>query len=260
MSKPSSSHLVRLNKYLASCGIASRRRADELIDEGSVKVNGKVVYVLGVRIDPERDKITVSGKPVRPELQKVYIMFHKPKHVLTSMEDPQGRPTVADFFRRMPVRVFPVGRLDWDTEGLLLLTNDGEFAQKVNHPSQEIPKVYLAKVDGKPSNEQLRKLTTGVTIIGGRVKALEATRLRGKGTDQYDWIRIVITEGKNRQVRKMFEKIGFGVKKLQRIAIGQLRLANLKRGDHVLLDPRDLKKIFDRKVKKERPKSHKKNA
>lgn len=98
MSKPSSSHLVRLNKYLASCGIASRRRADELIDEGSVKVNGKVVYELGVRIDPERDKITVSGKPVRPELQKVYIMFHKPKHVLTSMEDPQGRPTVADFF------------------------------------------------------------------------------------------------------------------------------------------------------------------
>ncbi|MCC7404362.1 MAG: rRNA pseudouridine synthase [Bdellovibrionales bacterium] len=259
MSKSSPSALVRLNKYLAMCGIASRRKADELIDSGSVKVNGKVVYELGVRIDPNQDQVTVSGRLTRPEAQKVYIMFHKPKHVLTSMSDPQGRPTVADFFKRLPLRIFPVGRLDWDTEGLLLLTNDGEFAQRVNHPKEEIAKVYLAKVDGKPTPEQLRRLITGVSIIGGRVRALEAIRLRGKGSDQYDWIRIAITEGKNRQVRQMFQKIGFDVKKLQRVAIGQLRLANLPRGEHVLLGPQELRKIFEKKVKKERPKSHKKN-
>jgi len=247
MPKLQSSTLIRLNKYLASCGVASRRKADELIDSGSVKVNGKVVYELGIRINPLSDMVTVKGKRTWNKDKKIYLMFHKPKNTLTSMKDPEGRPTVSDYFKKLPVRVFPVGRLDWKTEGLLLLTNDGDFAQKVNHPRHKIPKSYLAKVSGKPTKEQLQRLVTGVSIPGGRVKALEAKKVFGKGKGQYDWIRIVITEGKNRQVRKMFEKIGFDVKKLQRIAIGKLRLGNLKRGDHVVLTPQDLRKIFAKK-------------
>lgn len=259
MPRVPSSQLIRLNKYLSNCGVASRRKADELIDSGTVKVNGKTVYELGVRIDPLKDQVTLKGKILKVDQQKVYLMFHKPKNVLTSMDDPEGRPTVAQYFRQLPFRLFPVGRLDWETEGLILLTNDGEFAQKVMHPRHEIPKTYLAKLSGKPSDEQLRRLLQGVSIIGGKVRALEVKRLRGKGSHLYDWVRIVIGEGKNRQVRRMFEKIGFDVKKLQRIAIGQLKLGNLKRGQHTLLGPEELRKIFAHKVAKERQPSAKKN-
>ncbi|RYZ67206.1 MAG: rRNA pseudouridine synthase, partial [Proteobacteria bacterium] len=133
---------IRLNKYISECGIASRRRADELINEGHVVVNGKKVYELGTKVRPTVDRITVSGKPIKPTTHKVYILFNKPKNVVTTMEDPEGRPAIADYFERLPVRVFPVGRLDWDSEGMILLTNDGEFAQKVNHPSEEILKTY----------------------------------------------------------------------------------------------------------------------
>ncbi|MCB0363010.1 MAG: rRNA pseudouridine synthase [Bdellovibrionales bacterium] len=258
-SNPQLNRSVRLNKFLADCGVASRRKADELIDSGSVKVNGKTVYELGIKIDPKSDKVTLKGRPLKIDDQKVYLMFHKPKHILTSMNDPEGRPTIADFFKKLPFRLFPVGRLDWETEGLILLTNDGDFAQRVLHPKHEIPKAYLVKLNGKPSDEQLHRLVKGVSIIGGRVRAIEASRLRGKGSEQYDWIRIVISEGKNRQIRKMCEKIGFDVKKLQRISIGQLKLANLARGQHRLLGPEDLKKIFAQKEKKERLKSPKKS-
>jgi 23S rRNA pseudouridine2605 synthase len=260
MSPASTNKLVRLNKFLADCGVASRRKADELIDSGDVQINGKTVFELGIKVDPQNDRVTLKGKLLRQDNQKVYVMFYKPKHVLTSMSDPEGRATVADYFRKLPFRLFPVGRLDWDTEGLILLTNDGEFAQKVMHPRHEIPKAYLAKLNGKPTDEQLRKLVQGVSIIGGRVRAQSADRARGKGSVQYDWVRVVITEGKNRQIRKMFEKIGFDVKKLQRVSIGQLKLGNLKHGEHKLLGPEDLRKIFARKVKKERQKSLKKDA
>src|SRR6185312_12574860 len=163
---------VRLNKYLADCGLASRRRADGIISSGQVQVNGKTVFELGVKIEPGIDRVVVDGKTVKPPTQKIYVIFNKPENVLTTMEDPEGRPTVAGFMEQLPVRVFPVGRLDWDTEGLLLLTNDGDFAQKVMHPREEIPKTYLAKLDGKPTPVQLAKLLRGVTIPGGRVKAL----------------------------------------------------------------------------------------
>ena len=129
-----------------------------MIASGQVQVNGKTVYELGVRVEPEIDRVTVDGKPVKPPTQKIYVIFNKPENVLTTMSDPEGRPTVADYMEQLPVRVFPVGRLDWDTEGLLLLTNDGDFAQKVMHPREEIPKTYLAKLDGKPTDEQLQKL------------------------------------------------------------------------------------------------------
>ncbi len=235
---------TRLNKYLAECGIASRRKADEIIESGQVQVNGKTVYELGVRVIPGVDRVTVKGKPVRPPTQKIYIAFNKPENVLTTMEDPEGRPTVADYISDLPVRVFPVGRLDWDTEGLLLLTNDGEFAQKVMHPREEIPKTYLAKLDGQPSDKELDKLLKGVTIPGGHVRALHVERAKVGDSKKYDWIKIVIGEGKNRQVRHMFAKIGYDVKKLKRVAIGQLTLGNLQKGEFGFLDQAGLARIF----------------
>jgi 23S rRNA pseudouridine2605 synthase len=235
---------VRLNKYLAECGIASRRGSDKLITDGHVQVNGKTVYELGVQVEVAVDRITVDGKPVRLENQKIYVIFYKPENVLTTMSDPEGRPTVADFMEKLPVRVFPVGRLDWDTEGLLLLTNDGDFSQRVMHPREQIPKTYLAKLDGQPSDLQLQKLLRGVTIPGGRVKALHVERVRIGDSKQYDWIKIVIGEGKNRQVRHMFNKIGFDVKKLKRVAIGLLTLGSLQKGEHAFMDRGALAKIF----------------
>jgi 23S rRNA pseudouridine2605 synthase len=245
MAKAPTPGLVRLNKYIAECGIASRRKADELIADGSVQVNGKKVYELGMRVNPTEDRVVVKGKPIKAESMKLYIMFHKPKNVVTTMEDPEGRPTIAQFFERLPVRVFPVGRLDWDTEGLILLTNDGDFSQSVMHPKEEVPKTYLAKINGKPSDEALQRLRTGVSIPGGRVQALHVERIK-RGADKYDWIKIVIGEGKNRQIRYMFEKIGFDVMKLQRVAIGRLRLGTLERGAYVFLTPAGIAKIFQK--------------
>lgn len=243
---PTSSNrsLIRLNKYLADCGLASRRKADELIGAGHVQVNGKTVYELGVRVNPASDRVVVDGKPIKAPTQKLYVIFYKPENVLTTMEDPEGRPTVADFMEQLPLRVFPVGRLDWDTEGLLLLTNDGDFAQKVMHPKEEIPKTYLAKLDGKPSDKQLAKLLTGVTIPGGRVKAWHVEIAKIGDSDKYGWVKIVIGEGKNRQVRHMFNKIGFDVKKLKRVAIGQLTLGSLNKGEYAFLDTGALNRIF----------------
>jgi 23S rRNA pseudouridine2605 synthase len=163
---------------------------------------------------------------------------------MTTMEDPEGRPTVANFMEQLPVRVFPVGRLDWDTEGLLLLTNDGDFAQKVQHPREEIPKTYLAKLDGKPTDAQLQKLLSGVTIPGGRVKALYCERAKVGDSSKYDWVKIIIGEGKNRQIKYMFQKIGFDVKKLKRVAIGQLTLGHLEKGEYAFLDQSGISQIF----------------
>lgn len=235
---------VRLNKYLAESGVTSRRGADELIAEGAVQINGKRVYELGVRVNLGKDKVTVNGKPVRPETRKVYMLFNKPKGVMTTMEDPEGRPCIGEYFKRFESRVFPVGRLDYDSEGLLLLTNDGDFAQRVTHPKHEVLKTYLVKVDGQPTDEQVQKLRTGVTIIGGRVAAREIERLKGTASEKYDWFKIVIGEGKNRQIRRMFEKIGFDVMKLQRIAIGRLKMGGLARGEWAILTPDEVEKIF----------------
>lgn len=236
---------IRLNKFIAEAGLASRRHADRMIEEGLVTVNGKKVYELGIKVDPTKDKIFVDGKPIKQQSTKLYLMFNKPRGVLTSMEDPLDRPTVAEYMAEVPYRVYPVGRLDWDSEGLLLLTNDGEFANKVMHPKEEVTKTYLVKVDGHPKPEQLQKLTRGVTIEGGKVKAKHIEKIkRYEGSEQYDWYKIVITEGKNRQIRQMFEKIGFDVLKLQRVAIGRLKLGNLNRGELVFLHESLLEKVF----------------
>ena len=241
---PEHENTVRLNKFLAECGLASRRGAEELIRAGKIQINGKTITELGAKVEIGVDRVTFEGKPVKPATQKIYVIFNKPENVLTTMDDPEGRPTVADYMEQLPVRVFPVGRLDWDTEGLLLLTNDGEFSQKVMHPKEEIPKTYLAKLDGKPTEKQLNKLLTGVTIPGGRVKAWHVEPAKIGDSDKYSWVKIVIGEGKNRQVRFMFQKIGFDVKRLRRVAIGMLTLGQLEKGEYAFLDQGALARIF----------------
>jgi 23S rRNA pseudouridine2605 synthase len=243
--------LVRLNKLLAERGLSSRRGADKIISEGLVTVNGKKVYELGIKVNPNKDRIIVDGQPIKTKTERYYIMFHKPKNVITSMSDPLGRPTVNDYMVGVPDRVFPVGRLDWDSEGLILLTNDGEYAQRIMHPKTEVTKTYLVKLDGQPKQEKINKLLTGVSIPeGGKVKAkfvekIKREKSRGqKSSDKHDWYKIVITEGKNHQVREMFKKIGFDVLKLQRVAIGRLKLGTLERGEYVFLNDAATKRVF----------------
>lgn len=264
--------LVRLNKLLAERGLASRRGADKLIEEGLVMVNGKKVYELGVKVNPNKDRIVVDGKPIKSKGENLYIMFHKPKNVITSMSDPLERVTVADYMEGVPTRVFPIGRLDWDSEGLLLLTNDGEFAQKVMHPKTEVTKTYHVKLEGQPEDYKIKKLLSGVSIPGGRVKAKHVEKLKpikseaGKTSKKNDWYKIIITEGKNHQVREMFKKIGFDVIKLQRVAIGKLRLGQLERGEFVYLNEAAAERVFLQDLPSEatgrrdyRPKSKKKS-
>lgn len=245
MSENNSENKLRLNKLIADSGLASRRHADRMIEEGQVTVNGKRVYELGIKVDPAQDRILVNGKPLKKPLQNIYVLLNKPRGVLTTMEDPLGRPTIAEYLEGVPGRVFPVGRLDWDSEGLLLLTNDGDFANRVTHPKEEVTKTYMVKVDGQPSKEDLQKLLRGVTIIGGKVAAKHIEKVkRQEGSDKYDWYKMVITEGKNRQIRQMFEKIGFDVMKLQRVAIGRLRIGNVERGELVFLNEAAIERVF----------------
>lgn len=249
--KHSDKHIIRLNKLLAERGVSSRRAADKIIAEGLVTVNGKKVYELGVKVNPYKDKILVDGQPIKTKTERMYIMFHKPKNVITSMSDPLERTTVSDYLGAVPERVFPIGRLDWDSEGLLIFTNDGDYAQRVMHPKAEVTKTYLVKLNGQPKQEKINKLLTGVSIPeGGKVKAkfverIKREKARGqKSTDKYEWYKIVITEGKNHQVREMFKKIGFDVMKLQRVAIGRLKLGNLERGDFVYLNEAAAERVF----------------
>lgn len=241
---------MRLNKLLAERGLASRRGADKLIADGLVVVNGKKVYELGIKVNPNKDKILVDGKPIKSKTENIYIMLNKPKNVITSMSDPLERPTVADFIGELPARVFPIGRLDWDSEGLLLLTNDGDFAQKVMHPKTEVTKTYHVKLEGQPQEYQIKKLLTGVSIPGGRVKAKHVEKLKmtktntKKTSEKNDWYKIIITEGKNHQVREMFKKIGFDVIKLHRVAIGKLRIGSLERGQMVFLNEAATQRVF----------------
>jgi 23S rRNA pseudouridine2605 synthase len=250
-SKPSKTeNLIRLNKLLAERGLASRRGADKLIEEGLVMVNGKKVYELGIKVNPNKDRITVDGKPIRTKVENVYIMFNKPKNVITSMSDPLERPTVADFVADLEVRVFPIGRLDWESEGLLILTNDGEYAQKVMHPKKEVTKTYHVKLNGQPEPFKIKKLLSGVSIPGGRVRAKHVEKLKlsktktQKTSDKNDWYKIIITEGKNHQVREMFKKIGYDVLKLHRVAIGKLRIGTLARGEMVFLNEVAANRVF----------------
>jgi 23S rRNA pseudouridine2605 synthase len=230
----------RLQKILSEMGITSRRKAEELILEGRVTVNGRIA-TLGMKADPDRDHIKVDGKLLTRHVPKVYIMLNKPKNVVTSLHDPEGRPTVKDFLKGVKYRVFPVGRLDYDSEGLILLTNDGEFAHAVLHPSKKILKTYLVKIKGALEGEEIEKLEKGIKL--GDVMTSPARVRRIRKTESNLWLEMIIYEGKKRQIRRMLEKIGHPVLKLKRIRINGLELGELEPGTYRYLTPEEIKKI-----------------
>lgn len=217
----------RLQKIIAEMGIASRRKAEELIIEGRVTVNGKVA-VIGMKADPSRDHVKVDGKLLTMPEKKVYYVFNKPRGVVTSLGDPEGRPSVQDFLRGIRERVYPVGRLDYDSEGLLILTNDGDLAHGVLHPSKKIPKTYLVKIKGTLEAEDLDRLRKGIRLDRAVTAPAKVKLLRK--TDQNSWIEMVIYEGKKRQIRRMLEKVGHPVIRLMRIRINGIEMGDVKPG------------------------------
>lgn len=230
--------VVRLNKYLAECGICSRRGADSIILDGRVKVNGKVTQELGTKIEPFNDTIMVDNIIVKSVNKSVVVMFNKPKGCITSMNDEKGRKTIYDYVKIDNVRLFPIGRLDYDSEGLLLLTNDGDLANKLMHPSNEIPKTYIVKVKGEMPEHKLAQLRKGVMVDGAITKRSKVKLL--EYVDGVSRLEVTITEGRNRQVRKMFEAVEREVFFLKRIAIGELKLGGLSRGGHRYLNDYEL--------------------
>lgn len=220
---------VKLQKYVSDCGLMSRRAAEKAILTGAFEVNG-VQATLGIRVDPQRDAVTYNGKPLNPSgYNKVYIMLNKPRGVVTTMSDEKGRKSVADIVD-VGTRVYPVGRLDLNSEGLLLLTNDGELANAVMHPSGEIKKVYRVTVRGKAENETLDRLRAMRELDGERINpvAVELIR-RGEESSELEF---TLSEGKNREIRRMCDSVGLFVKKLKRISLGPLRIGDLKTGEY----------------------------
>ena len=221
-------------------GIASRRAAEEMIIAGRVTLNGKPAEI-GMKADPLKDHIKVDGKLlVNPE-KKVYFVFNKPRGVLTSLGDPEGRPTVTDFLKGIRQRVFPVGRLDYDSEGMILLTNDGELAHAVLHPSKKIPKTYLVKVKGVLEKEEMERLRKGIRLDRTVTAPAKVKPLRK--TDNNSWIEMTIYEGKKRQIRRMLEKVGHPVMRLMRIRIDGIEMGKIKPGEFRRLSSEELEKI-----------------
>ena len=231
----------RLNHFLSSCGVCSRRKAEEIIKRGKVTINNKKVKEPTLKVDPSKDQVRLDGKQIELPQQKYYIAFNKPKKVITSMKEPQGRPCIADYFKKAKDRIFPVGRLDWHSEGLILLTNDGDFSNKILQ--KKTPKTYLVKLNGRPTKTQFLKLKKGVHTEVGKLKALYIKELKKK-VQQHSWVKVILLEGRNRQLHRMFEKIGFQIKVLRRTGIGKLKLKSLKPGEYFFLSPLDIKKVF----------------
>ena len=220
---------MRLQKYMAMCGVAARRKCKEIISEGRVSVNGQIITEMGTQVE-EGDEVRVDGVMIRPEEEKRYVLYHKPAGEVTTVSDEKGRETVMDRFRDFPVRLYPVGRLDYDSEGLLLLTNDGELAQRLTHPSCEVDKVYLARVTGNPSNEAIDRLRRGVYMEGDQRKTYPADVRVVRDESLFSDIVVTIHEGRNRQVRRMFDAVGHKVLLLRRVRFGPLELGDLRRG------------------------------
>ncbi|MCL2360326.1 MAG: rRNA pseudouridine synthase [Defluviitaleaceae bacterium] len=228
---------IRLQKWLSQAGIASRRKAEELILSGLVSVNGEIVIELGVRADTAKDIVAVDGKPCEIPTQKVYIAMHKPEGVITTVLDPYSRPTVMDYIPR-EYNCFPVGRLDYDTSGLLIMTNDGNFAQMLTHPKHEVTKTYIAIVKGLPRNESLEAFRSGLTIEGKPTAPAQIEIIKKTSNAK---VRIKLREGRNRQVRKMCEAIGHPILSLKRVEIGSIKLGPLPRGEWRHLTQAELK-------------------
>jgi 23S rRNA pseudouridine2605 synthase len=232
----------RLQKLISQAGITSRRAAEELILAGRVTVNGVVVTELGSKADPAVDTITVDGKPVKPVTSHLYILLNKPAGFMTTLDDPEGRQLVTDLLPEIKERVYPVGRLDYNTEGLLLLTNDGDWANKLMHPRHEIEKEYHIRVRGKVHQNQIDQLQKGV-MLDDRPTAPATVRLIKDG-EQNDWLSITIHEGRNRQIRRMCEAVSLSVVRLKRIRYGTLELGPLKPGQYRNLTEREVRDLL----------------
>ncbi len=247
--------MERLQKLIAQAGIASRRHAEEMITAGEVTVNGKVITELGTKADPQQDHIKVRGKLINPTLQKrakVYVLLNKPKGYLSSVSDPEGRPLVTELVPPSLGSLHPVGRLDFNTEGLLLLTNDGDFTNFITSARNRVVKVYEAKVKGEPPNSAIERLRKGVTLEDGAHTApAEIHLLESTGTNS--WYEIILHQGRNQQIRRMFDLIGYSVVKLRRVRIGTLHDRKMKPGEWRLLDASEVKELLRKAPPKLRP-------
>lgn len=236
--------LERLQKIIAAAGVASRRKAEELIISGRVQVNGTVITELGSKADPESDHIRVNGKLLRGEQRHVYLLLNKPKGYVTTVKDPENRPTVMDLVRGVKGRVYPVGRLDYASEGLLLLTNDGELANQLMKAASHVPKTYVVKVAGMPTEEAIAKLRAGVSIaIDDRKRVRTApAAIRIVKEAANPWYEITLIEGRNRQIRRMFEAVGHHVEKIKRVRYGPLTL-DVPPGEYRALTLREMQRL-----------------
>lgn len=232
--------MPRLQKFLAEAGIASRRKCEEFILAGRVRVNGRIVSELGARVDPMRDRVEFDGRQVTLE-KKVYIMLYKPRGYVTTARDPQGRPKVTDLVADLPRRVFPVGRLDYDSEGLLLLTNDGELAHCLAHPRYHVPKTYMIVLDGTPGPEVLARVAGGVLLEDGPTAPASVRLLRAD--ERSAVVEMTIREGRNRQLRRIWAAVGFRVKRLKRTRVGELDVAGLRPGRYRHLRPAEVRRL-----------------
>lgn len=219
---------MRLQKYIAYCGVASRRKAEELIKLGKVKINGQIITDMGVTVEPSIDEICVNDQVIKPEKSKVYIMLNKPEGYVTTLSDEFSRPTVVDLTKSIAERIYPVGRLDYGTSGLLIMTNDGDLAYQLTHPKHEVSKTYIAKIMGEMNKNEINQFQTGIDI-GGYITAPAHIETLEKQS-QISLVQVMIHEGKNRQIRRMFDKINHPVVQLKRIAIGELNLNKLHLG------------------------------
>ncbi|MCT2537430.1 rRNA pseudouridine synthase [Aquibacillus koreensis] len=239
--------MERLQKVIAQSGVTSRRKAEKLIEDGKVKVNGEIVRTLGTKVSKE-DMIEVNGIPLEKE-QPVYFLLYKPRGVISSVKDEKNRKVVLDLIPEIKERVFPVGRLDYDTSGLILLTNDGEFANLLMHPQHEIDKVYVAKVKGIPKKEDLTQLKKGIVVDGDKLKAKHVKILSTDTKKNTAIIELVLHQGKNRQIRRMMDAIQFPVDKLKREMYGFLTLKGLSAGECRELTPHEVKQLREEATK-----------
>ena len=232
---------MRLNKYIASCGVASRRGADTIIAEGRVTINGRPVTTIGTDVDPDTDVVAVDGTLLSLHADNIYIILNKPAGVLSTCADDRGRKTVVDLVKGVDQRIFPVGRLDFDTEGLLLLTNDGEFAYKCTHPKHEMDKTYEAVVHGRLDDTAVYYLEAGIELDGMKTAPAKIRRISFSDTRHH--IEITIHEGRNRQIKRMFEAVGCHVMQLKRIKLGKLTLDGIRTGEWRYLTDAEVEEI-----------------
>lgn len=234
--------MERLQKLIAQSGVTSRRKAEQMIAAGRVKVNGQTVTVLGTKV-ADADEVSIDGVPIDKE-ERVYFLLYKPAGVISSVKDDRNRTTVLDFFKRVPQRIFPVGRLDFDTSGAILLTNDGQLANRLMHPRFEIEKTYIARVSPIPTNEQLRLLASGILLEDGMTAKAQVEKVAGDKEKGSASVRLTIHEGRNRQVRRMFSALHLQVSKLKRERYGFLSLTGLHPGDGRPLKPHEVKILY----------------